>query len=419
MKRILLNAIRLGVVCSCILTIHQVDADQGPWPQWRGPERDDISEETGLLQEWPEGGPPRQWLFEDCGVGYGGPAIVDDRVYILGGRGEEELLLCLDAKNGQELWSVALGPLFINDWGDGPRSTPTIDGNFAYCMTAHGHLACVNIESNELVWKRTMEELGGNLEMWGFSESPLVHEGQVYCTPGGDQGALAALDKRTGDLVWQSSEITGPKHYSSIVLHEVHGRTTGVRLLQTEVVGFSLEDGSLLWSVPWPGRVAVIPTPIVWKACVYVTAGYGAGCMLIRIDDQFNAETVYENNVMVNQHGGAILLDDHVYGYSDGKGWVCQNIATGEMVWREREAFGKGALGYADNRFYCLAEDTGEVALIAASPDGWQVHGQFTLEPQTQIRKDRGKVWVHPVIADGRFYLRDQDLLFAFDVKAR
>jgi outer membrane protein assembly factor BamB len=150
----------------------------------------------------------------------------------------------------------------------------------------------------------------------------------------------------------------------------------------------------------------------------YATAGYGAGCVGLKLNGD-QAEVVYENKNMTNHHGGVILVNGHVFGHSDGKGWVCQDFAEGKIVWREREALGKGAIGYADGRFYCLEEDTGVLAMIAASADGWEEHGRFTLEPQTKIRKAKGKIWTHPVIADGRLYLRDQDLLFCFDVKAK
>jgi outer membrane protein assembly factor BamB len=185
------------------------------------------------------------------------------------------------------------------------------------------------------------------------------------------------------------------------------------------VVGFDLGDGGLIWSTPFPGRVAVIPTPIVRGNEVFVTAGYGAGCLKVRIGEDNSVEQLYDNNIMVNHHGGVVLVGDHLYGHSDGKGWTCQNFETGERVWMERSALGKGSVAYADGRLYCYSEDTGEVVLAAASPEGWQEHGRFTLEPQTEQRKSQGKIWTHPVVADGRLYLRDQELLFAFDVKER
>lgn len=411
-----------ATVLTCALlssVVCQFAIAEGPWPQWRGPNRDDLSTETALIQDIPEAGPPRLWLFENCGVGYSGPAIVGDRLYILAGRDGSDLLLCLDVANGKELWaSEPLGKAYTNDWGDGPRSTPTVDGEHTYVMTSEGNVVCLKTADGLVVWTKAMQDLGGSIPQWGYCESPLVMDGKVFCTPGGEQGAMAALDKATGELLWQSKGLADPAHYSSIMPMDRAGRTILVQLLTYELVGVDPADGRAIWTVPFPGKVAVIPTPIVSGDMAYATAGYGAGCVAVKLNGD-EAEVVYENKNMANHHGGVILLDGHVFGHSEGKGWVCQNLETGEIAWREREALGKGAIGYADGRFYCLEEDTGTVAMIAASTEGWEEHGRFTLEPQTKIRKDRGKIWTHPVIADGRLYLRDQDLLYCFDVKAK
>jgi hypothetical protein len=163
--------------------------------------------------------------------------------------------------------------------------------------------------------------------------------------------------------------------------------------------------------------VATIPTPIAHEGYVYVTSGYGAGCKLLKIGPGSEAEVIYENKEMKNHHGGVIRAGDYVYGYSDGVGWLCMDFLTGEQKWREREVLSKGAIAYADDRFYCLGEDDGTVVLIAVSPEGWEEHGRFTMSPQTEIRKDRGRIWTHPVIVDGKLYLRDQDLIYCYDVK--
>ena len=393
-------------------------ANEGPWPQWRGPDRDDITSESGLLQDWPEGGPKRLWSFEDCGIGYSGPAIVGDRLYILGSRDGEEALLCLDTNNGKELWAAPIGPELENGWGNGPRGTPTVDSDHVYAVGAEGNLVCVQIEDGSPVWSKAMQDLGGKIPSWGYSESPLIHEGKVLYTPGGEQGAIVALDKHTGSLIWQTEELTDSAHYSSIVVKEHADKLMGVQLLVSQLVGFDLETGEVYWTVPWPGRTAVVPTPVIWQDCVYVTSGYGAGCMLVRVDDQFNAEVVYDNKLISNHHGGVILLRGHIFGYANKKGWTCQDVATGEKVWVERHLLDKGAIAYADNRFYCLGEDTGDVVLIAASDAGWEEHGRFTLEPQSELRKPKGRIWTHPVIADGRLYLRDQQLLHCYDVRS-
>jgi outer membrane protein assembly factor BamB len=406
------------LVLFAILLVSGTSWAEGPWPQWQGPQRDAVAVETGLLQDFPEGGPPRLWLFDQCGLGYSGPAIVGGKLYILGSRDKTDYLLCLDVATGQEEWVAKLGESYENDWGDGPRSTPSIVDGRIYALAPRGTLYCLELSDGKIVWEKSMQDLGGAIPTWGYAESPLVLGDRVFCTPGNNQGAIAAFDKSTGELVWQSKGLTDVAHYSSLISTQHQGRTVLVQLLFKELVGVAADDGSTLWSVPFPGNVAVIPTPIVSQDRVYATAGYGGGCIQIKMNDD-QPDVVYENKNMSNHHGGVILLDGKLYGYSEGKGWMCQDFETGEIVWREREALGKGCIAYADGRFYCLSEDSGELVMIAASPDGWEEHGRFTLTPQTQLRKPRGKIWTHPVIADGRLYLRDQELLFAFDVKAQ
>lgn len=407
--------VRSTLICA-VLSLMWSSLAAADWPQWRGPKRDDISTETGLMQSWPEGGPARVWMFEHCGVGYAGPAIVGDRLYTMGGRDGGEDLICLDATTGKELWAARMGDIYENDWGDGPRSTPTVDGEFIYAMAAGGNLVCVKAADGEIVWTKSMQDLGGTVPNWGFTEAPLIQGDLVLCTPGGDVGAIVALNKQNGELVWQAKEVTGVAHYSSIMPMAHDGKTVLVQLMETELVGVDLADGKRLWTMPWPGRVAVIPTPIIKGNQVYATSGYGAGCMLITIGNDLTVEKVYENKVMGNHHGGAILFGDHVYGFSDNKGWTCQDFESGEKAWQDKDVLGKGAIAYADGHFYCLSEDEGHVVLIEASTEGWKEKSRFTLEPQSTLRKPKGKIWVHPVIVDGKLYLRDQNLVYCYDI---
>jgi outer membrane protein assembly factor BamB len=389
------------------------------WSQWQGPTRNGMNDEAGLLKAWPEGGPKRVWMFENCGTGYSGPAIVDDRVYILGDRDDTCYLIALDAKTGNELWATPLGPGSRNDWGDGPRSTPTVDNGKIYALTAKGTLACVQASDGKELWQITMEDLGGKEPNWGYAESVLVDGDVVLCTPGGDKGTIAALDKATGQVRWQAAELTDGAQYSSIIKANLHGEPQYVQLLEKRLVAVAPADGRILWQVDWPGRVAVIPTPIAADGKVFCTSGYGAGCMLVDVSESNEPTQVYEDDakkLMKNHHGGVIKVGDYLYGHSDNVGWLCMEFATGKQVWKEKEALGKGAIGYADGKLYCLSEDDGQVVLIDASPDGWKEHGRFTLDPQTKIRKDKGKIWTHPVVANGKLYLRDQDLVYCYDV---
>ncbi|TWT48334.1 outer membrane biogenesis protein BamB [Botrimarina hoheduenensis] len=396
------------------LTVPALAAD---WPQWLGPQRDGLTAETGLLQAWPEGGPPRVWLFRNTGLGYAGPAVVGQRLYLMGSRNGVEQLLCLDAASGEEQWATDLGSEYENGWGNGPRGTPTIDGDRIYVLAAKGNLVCLELSTGKIVWKTSLTDLGGEIPTWGYSESPLIDGEKLLITPGGDQGAIAALDKQTGTVLWRTKPLDDVAHYSSLVIARPHGKKQYVQLLVSRLVGIDPESGGVLWQEPWEGRVAVIPTPVVSENKIYVTSGYGTGCLQVEIDHAGAAQRVYENKLMKNHHGGVLLVGDHLYGHSDSVGWLCQDFVSGERVWRERSALGKGAIAYADGRFICLSEDTGEVVLIEASPEGWNEKGRFTLTPQTELRKPKGKIWTHPVIADGKLYLRDQELLFCFDLQ--
>lgn len=391
------------------------------WPQWGGPNRDSYSKEKGLLQKWPDGGPKRVWLNENAGIGYAGVAIANGQIFTMGGREGNEHLLALNEKDGKEIWSAKMSPILKNGWGDGPRGTPTVLDGTVYALSGKGQLIAANAKDGKVLWKKELSELGGKEQNWGYTESPLVENGTVYITPGGDKGAVAALDAKSGNVKWQSKDfVVDNVHYSSLVATDLNGTRQLIRLAEKKLAGLDAKTGKLLWQVDYPGKVAVIPTPIVKGNKIYVTAGYDTGVSkLIEIDAQNKPKEIYENTVMRNHHGGVILHNDHIYGYSDiNRGnWVCQKFDTGEQVWAEK-AIGKGAVTFADNRLYCISEDKGVVALVEPSAEGYKEHGQFTLDPQSKQRSNRGKIWMHPVIANGKLYLRDQELLSCYDVSA-
>ena len=385
------------------------------WPQWRGPDRTGVSQETGLLKSWPAGGPKRIWMFENAGKGYSAPAIANGKYFTIGTRDDSEALLILDANTGKELRVAKIGGILDNKWGDGPRGTPAVDGDRVYALSGPGDLVCVSIADGKVLWKVSMSSLGGRTPGWGYTESVLVDGNKVLCTPGGAKGTVAALDKMTGKVIWQSKDFTELAHYSSIVAATINGTAQYVQRNEKSVFGLAAGDGRLLWQTDFPGRTAMIPTPIVSGNEVYVTAGYGTGCKMVRIGANNSVTVVYENKVAKNHHGGFVKIGDYLYGHGDPQ-WVCQNFKTGEEVWSSR-ALGKGAVGAADGMLYCLEENTGTVALVEASPTGWKEVSRFTLSPQTKIRSASGKVWTHPVISHGKLYLRDQDLIYCYDVK--
>ncbi len=398
-----------------VLALLAMPALAGDWPQWRGPNRDDVSQEKGLLAEWPEGGPERLWLFSDAGLGYSSFSVVGDTLYTMGARGEEEFVIAVDVRSGREKWSTPISSIYKESRGDGPRCTPTVDGDRIYALSGAGTLACAKAADGSIVWKVEMKSLGGKVPNWGYCESVLVDGDKVVCTPGGGQGAVAALDKTSGELVWQSKDFTEGAQYSSIIAIVHGGKRQYVQLTQKKLAGLDAQTGEVLWESDWHGRTAVVPTPIYHDGHVYIASGYGEGCKLVKLEPDGSATEVYDNKVMVNHHGGVVRIGDHLYGYSEGKGWVCQDFKSGEMIWNEKK-FGKGSVTYADGRLYLVDEGKGEVALIAASPDGYSEHGRFKLEPQSQRRSAKGRVWTHPVVANGKLFVRDQELVFCFDI---
>ncbi|HEY7155119.1 MAG TPA: PQQ-binding-like beta-propeller repeat protein [Gemmataceae bacterium] len=395
------------------------------WPQWRGPNRDDVSRETGLLKSWPQNGPKLLWTSEEAGIGYSGPAIVGDRLYTMGGDEKNDFVIALDVRKGANVWSTPIGAYVQNRYGSGPRGTPTVDGAYLYALNSAGNLVCLKTDNGEQVWSMNLTgaELGGKRPNWNYSESPLVDSEQVVCSPGGPKGTLAAFDKKTGKVLWRSQGLTDPAGYSSIVPATVGGVRQYAQLTMKGVAGVAAKDGRLLWHYPHPKyRTAVIPTPIVYDDYVYAAAGYGAGDVLLKLTpdgDGTKAQQVYAPeamSVMDNKHGGVVRVGDYVYGWSDRGGWTCQEFKTGKIMWQSKK-LGRGSLTSADSMLYCYSEDKGTVALVVAGPDGWQEKGRFTLPRHTERREFNNNIWTHPVIADGKLYLRDQELIFCYDVR--
>lgn len=399
------------------------------WPQWRGPNRDNLSKEKGLLQQWPEGGPKLLWTYKDAGNSYSSFAVVGDRVYTMGANDSESFVFALDVKTGKKVWQTSIAKRFDNAWGGGPRSTPTIDGEYLYALDGQGELVCLKTADGTKVWSKNLSDdlRGQMMTNWGHSESVLIDGDLLICTPGGRDGTLAALDKKTGKEAWRSSSLTDAAAYSSIRNITVGGVRQYVQQTRNGLVGVSAKDGKLLWKHENDRyRTAVVPTPIISGENVYVSVGYGVGCTLLKLSANGSggtkAEVVYDNRTLVNKHGGVLLYEGDVYGHDDGGAWVCQDFRTGKEKWRVKGQLGRrsrsGSLTCADGCLYLLS-DRGDVGLIEASPKGWNLKGQFKLPASSRIRSRRGGVWSHPVVANGRLYLRDQDLIFCYDVKAK
>ncbi len=383
------------------------------WPQWRGPNRDGLSADTGLLKAWPEGGPKLIWKAEGIGVGYSAVAVANGRIFTLGDQKDSSYIVALDLQ-GKELWRTKVGKTGGNY--EGTRSTPTVDGHLVCGLGQFGDLVLVEAASGKELWRRNLDlDFGGQVGGWNYSESVLIDGKRVVCAPGGEKGTVLALDKATGELLWQTREYTDRSDYTSIVVAEIAGIRQYVHLSQKSLVGISPETGKVLWHTLRQGATAVIPTPIIAGDVVYVTSGYGVGCSLFQVSrqgDAFKVGEVYASKDMQNHHGGVVKVGEHLYGYSDGKGWVCQELRTGKTVWREKDRLGKGSISYADGFLYLRSEDgKGTVALIEATPAGWKEQGRFD-----QPLRSKKNSWASPVLAGGRLYLRDMDLLLAYEV---
>ena len=403
------------------------------WPQWGGPNRDNISKETGLLKSWPDGGPKLLWTFDAAGAGYSGPAIVGDRLYILGcddpEKGDNEFALCVSVKDGKEIWRQKLETSpgkYTTGYGAGPRCTPTIDGDFLYVLGARGDLQCRKISDGSKVWGLNLvKDFGGKIPGWGYCESVLIDGDHLLCTPGGAKGSIACLNKKTGDVVWRSTDLTDGAAYSSLVINNF-GVKHYVTLLPAGVVGVRASDGKLLWrSAAGKNFIAVIPTAILHDKYVFATSGYGSGCGLVELTpdgkDGLKAKDVYLLKVMQNHHGGVILIDDYIYGYSDKGGWMCLDYLklekdVEEPVWKNNK-LEKGSLSFASGHFYCYGQKKGECVLVEANPKEWKESGHFEIPQKTKFPRKSGGIWTHPVIANGKLFLRDNELIFCYEVK--
>ena len=367
------STVLLALGALCATTLH-ADNPAFDWPQFRGPNRDDVSKETGLLKEWPAGGPKKLWSFDKAGLGYSGFSVVAGRLYTLGIRDAQQTLLCLDDATGKEVWATPFGPdakNYATAWGEGPRSTPTVDGDHVFALGPTGDLVCATAKDGKIVWQKNMSDLGGKTFGWGYAESPLIDGPKLVCTPGGSQGAIAALDKKTGAVIWQTKDFTDPAQYASLVPATINGTPQYVQLTMQSLVGIAAKDGKLLWRVEWPGRVAVIPTPIVRGNQVFATSGYTVGCRAITVAPDGTTNEVFRNDDLENHHGGVVLVGDYLYGHQASKGGhgpACLDWKTGAVKWQEKAKLGKGCITSAGGMLYLPRRKDRRVRAPRAQP---------------------------------------------------
>ncbi|OYV81086.1 MAG: hypothetical protein B7Z73_18495, partial [Planctomycetia bacterium 21-64-5] len=353
----------------------------GDWPSWRGPRRDARCDETGLLGEWPEGGPKLAWQADGLGEGFSAPSVAGKLVYVMGNKDGQEWVLALDrTKEGQGVWAVPTGPVRSNGGGyPGPRSTPTVDGNRVFALGLNGDLVCLDAKTGKPHWRHNlMADFGGRVGNWGYCESVLVDDKWLLCTPGGDQATIVAMLKTSGKPVWASA-IGDTADYASIVPIQVAGMKQYVQLTHQGVVGVSAKNGELLWRYDKPANgTANCSTPVFFDDAVFAASGYGTGGGLVHLSKArkaWEATEVYFTSEMKNHHGGMVVVDGCLYGCDDPGILRCLDFKTGKSLWQDRSC-GKCSVLYADGMLYCRNEQ-GLVSLVRASPMSFELKGRF------------------------------------------
>ena len=404
----------LLMIVPVVGTMLRITSFAADWPQWRGSQRDGVSREVGLLEEWAPGGPRLIWEIEDLGRGYGTVATQGEQVFLQGTVGDTSSVFCLNRSDGRRLWVSPLGTSGGDSRGGGPRGTPTVDGRHVYALSENGELACLQSENGSVVWRRNiLRDFGGSNPSWLISESPTVDGDRLIVTPGGRGATLVALDKLSGRTLWKSRDLSDQAAYSSCVIADVQGIRSIMTFTDNAAVGVRASDGKLMWKYSRVANgTANVATPVFHRNKVFFSSGYGTGCALLSLQAQANevtAKEIYFNRNMQNHHGGVILVDGYLYGFSN-QGLTCIEFETGKRVWRSRSV-GKGSLTYADGHLYLLSENN-VVGLAQATPEGYREKGRFIIQDQGWPS------WAHPVVSGGRLYIRNQGRLMTYNVKA-
>jgi outer membrane protein assembly factor BamB len=425
--------ISMSAVSLVAADVRKSDRTVGPfdWPQWQGPDRSAVSREHGLLKEWPKDGPPLAWKIKGLGGGYSAPSIAAGRIFGMSNRGDKEVVWALSEMDGKELWVTPLGPAFRQSrpqGKEGPGCTPTVDGERLYVLGLGGDLACLQVRDGKILWQVNLtRDFGGRIPTWSYRESPLIDGNKVICTPGGPDATVAALDKLTGKTIWKSPVLDNPEPaYASAIAIDFDGQREYVQLTKTALIGVAASDGKFLWRYDRPANRMGIncSTPVYHDGLVFAASAYGVGGGLVKLSKDgksgVKADEVYFTKNMQNHHGGMIFLDGCLYGANGGNagGYLeCLDFQTGKVLWDERDkgqrGVPKGSVALADGRLYYRTEN-GTMLLIEPNPNRYIERGRFQ-----QPDRSEAPAWPHPVIANGKLYLRDQDLLLCYDVKQR
>jgi outer membrane protein assembly factor BamB len=407
------TVILLSAAAACSAS---ADEPAASWPRFHGPQGANRSAETGLLRQWPEGGPRRLWTARGIGEGFATVAIADDRIYTAGNVNGQTMITALDT-NGQSLWQVPNGAAWTGSQ-PGSRGTPTIEGDRLYHEGPLGDVVCLDAKSGRKIWGlNLLQQFGAENITWALAESLLTDGDRLICSPGGPQTAVVALDQRSGQTVWKSPSAGGDRAgYASptLAVHE------GLRMIMTmtsrHAIAVNADNGDLLWQfehvTPWDENIL---SPLFHDGHVFISTGHRVGSVLLKVDvrgSKASVQEVWRSTDLDNHHGGVILLDGYLYGSRWTPGWTCLEWKTGRTMYTER-GVGKGSLTYADGMLYTLSEG-GQMGLVPATPENHTVVSRFQLPVGGE-----GPVWAHPVVCGGRLYLRHGDFLYAYDVRRR
>ena len=410
--RVCLSLLIAAGVCSLTAPRAFADVDApGDWPQWRGPNRDGVSVETGIARDWPRKGPPVVWR-QPLGIAYSAVSVVGSRLYTMMATDTEEFAVCLDTADASEIWRAKTGARFDNDRGSGPRSTPTVHDGKVYVLSASGVLHALNAENGDGVRSRDFVAVfGSNTPGWGFSGSPLIEGDLVMVESGGANGnALAAFDKDSGEIAWTADG--GDAAYSSPVAVTYGGVRQVLFLTPRALTSVAPADGAVLWNYDWPDGINIATPLFVPDDLVFVSASYDKGSAVVRMSDsgdRIDVEEVWASRVMRNHFNSSVLLDGYLYGF-DNANLKCIEAATGKEEWSHRRKLGKGSLIRVGDLLIALGEE-GKLVLAEATPR------KYVQLAKTQML--HGRCWTPPTLAHGRLYLRNQEELVCLDVSAQ
>ena len=387
------------------------------WPCFHGSDRSNKSTETGLVKEWPGDGTELLWTISDLGKGYSSISIGGGLIYTAGTANNQAYVFAFDL-NGKSVWKKPNGESWSTTMSHarsytGSRSTPTYDNGVLYQLGETGRLTAFDSKTGKELWvKELVQEFEGEIPEYGYAESVLIDGDYLYTRPAGRKGFLVCLNKYNGDLIWANTEIPGIEGYSSQVIMKFGGYHQIIGSSSNCYYGVDSQTGRLLWKVDFENqRELNISDAIVYNEYVFISSGYGKGSLLSKLEvagKEIIPESVWQSELMDNQHGGVILHEGYLYGSgSNSRGWFCLDFLTGKEIWKTG---GKGSVTYAEGMLYML-DERGSMKLVPATPDIYSLSGEFEVP-----EGGAGPFWAHPVVCGGRLYIRHTDKLYAYDI---